>query len=296
MSAAPRRAPESVLVIGAGKVGRALHAGLRAAGVEASLRRARTLLTRPLPLADLVVIASRDGRIEEIAKRLAEGERLPRAVVHCAGALGLAPLSALSARGVAVASMHPCLSFPSDRARVALGGGALVASGDRAAVARVKSLARVLGMRAICPASLDRAAYHTACALAANGAAALAEAASRLLVAAGISPRDAQRTLGPLLVSVGHNVASLSAAEALSGPVARGDVATLRAHESALTRVAADLLPLYRSMVAAQRALLARRKTPKGPAPEGPALSRPKPLRKPLRDPKNMRKRAGKAP
>jgi predicted short-subunit dehydrogenase-like oxidoreductase (DUF2520 family) len=289
----------SVLVIGAGKVGRALHAGLSAAGVDSSLRQARTLLARPLPLCDLVVISSRDGRIEEIARLLAHGERLPRAVVHCAGALDVTPLAALSARGVAVATMHPCLSFPSEDARVSLAGGALVATGDARAVALVKALARALGMNAIRPRSLDHAAYHAACALVANGSAALAHASARLLEAAGIAPRDAQRALGPLLVSVGHNVTTLSASEALSGPVARGDIATVRAHEAAIARHLPELLPLYQAMVGAQQAVVARRTARREPGvamPEGPPRRPERPSKKPLRGPKNMRKRRVKAP
>lgn len=290
------RALGRVLVIGAGKVGRALHRGLRDASVEASLRHARTLLAKKLPASDLVIIATRDGRIEEIARLLASVDRLPRAVVHCAGALDTAPLATLSARGVAVGSMHPCLSFPSEHARVSLAGGALVIAGDRAAVSSAKTVAKALGMRAVCPVSLDRAVYHAACALAANGSAALAEASSRLLSAAGIASRDAEHVLGPLLTSVGCNVSALSAAEALSGPVVRGDIATLRAHEAALQRVSSELLPLYRAMVDAQRSLLARRDTARGPTPESPALSRVEPSGKALRNPKNMRKRGDKAP
>lgn len=293
------RSMPSVLVIGAGKVGRALHAGLRAAGVEASLRHARTLVSKPLPLTELVVIASRDGRIEEIARLLAHDHTLPRAVVHCAGALDATPLSSLAARGVAVGSMHPCLSFPSERARVSLAGGAMVIGGDRTAVALAKSLARALGMKAICPASLDRAAYHAACALTANGSAALAEASARLLTASGIAPLDAQRVLGPLLASVGNNVSLLSATEALSGPVARGDIGTVRAHEAAVKRALPELLPLYKAMVSAQRAFVARMRaadTSGRPAAQPLPGGRAKPAIEALRGPQNMRNRPGKQP
>ena len=293
------RTLKSVLVIGAGKVGRALHEGLLRAGVASSLRQARTLLAKQLPVTDLLVIASRDGRIEEIARLLADSDAQPRAVVHCAGALGVEPLAALSARGVAVGAMHPCLSFPSPEARVALAGGALVITGDRGAVTLAKALARVLEMSAICPASLDRSAYHAACALTANGSAALAEASARLLEASGIAPRDAQRVLGPLLTSVGHNVTRLSAAEALSGPVARGDIATVRAHEAAVKRALPELLPLYEAMVVAQRAFVARRNVTlaeQGSSRGEPTAKGEEPAIRSLQTPQKMRKRGVKSP
>jgi len=245
-----------VVVIGNGKVGRALRTGLVAGGVAVTMRPARSLLQRPLPRADLIIIASRDGRIAEIAAVIATAEGAPAAVVHCAGALDSEPLALLRQRGVAIGVMHPCLSFPTPKARVLLAGGALVITGDPLAVRRSRAVARALGMVAVCPALLDRATYHAACSLTANGGAALAAASARLLVAAGIEHRFAARLLGPLLVSVGRNIERLGAAQALSGPVRRGDLATVRNHQAAVDSQLPDLSNLFRTIVDAQRSLV----------------------------------------
>jgi predicted short-subunit dehydrogenase-like oxidoreductase (DUF2520 family) len=88
-------------------------------------------------------------------------------------------------------------------------------------------------------------AYHAAAALVANGAAALAHAGVDVLVALGIERREAARTLAGLLRSVADNVAHVGVPDALTGPIARGDAATVRLHRAALARLGKDELAAY---------------------------------------------------
>jgi predicted short-subunit dehydrogenase-like oxidoreductase (DUF2520 family) len=202
--------------------------------------------------AQLVVIASRDGEIANVAKRLVTID--PRgAVVHCAGALGPDVLRALADGGVAVAAAHPLLSFASATKPPCLHGGALVVEGDRAAVSAAKELAKRVGMRFVEARGLDRARYHAAAALAANGAAALGALAEQLFGELGLP--DPSGLLGPLLGSVARNVEALGADAALTGPVRRGDVATIERHLEALPP---SIRSLYSALVAAQLPLAAR--------------------------------------
>jgi hypothetical protein len=101
-------------------------------------------------------------------------------------------------------------------------------------------------------AEVDRASYHAAAGLVANGAAALAEAGARLLELAGCPARDSARVLGPLLRSVAENVERLGLPEALTGPVRRGDAETVLRHIASIERGLPDVLPLYRASVRAQ--------------------------------------------
>lgn len=280
-----------VLVVGAGKVGRTLSAALETAGVEASLKPLRTLRPGALPRADLVVIATRDSQIEGVSSLLATRSDLFRAVVHCAGALGTAPLAPLAEQGIAVGTAHPCLSFASSRSRVDVRGAALVITGDRVAQSLARQLARALGMKIVAPADLDRALYHAACALTANGSAALVEASTRLFAAAGIGATDARRVLGPLLRSVASNVAALAPADALTGPVVRGDMETVRAHRKAIARAVPDLSSLFAAMVKAQEAVVARRTSRGGATRAGASGPAARPDRKALRDPPKMRRK-----
>ncbi|MBL8744225.1 MAG: DUF2520 domain-containing protein, partial [Myxococcales bacterium] len=148
-----------------------------------------------------------------------------------------------------------------------------------------------LGMNAVSPRELDRTLYHAACALTANGSAALVEASTRLFAAAGIGATDARRVLGPLLRSVASNVATLAPADALTGPVVRGDMETVRAHRKAIARAVPDLSSLFAAMVKAQEALVARRDS-RGGASRAGASEATAPLgRKALRDPPKMRRK-----
>jgi predicted short-subunit dehydrogenase-like oxidoreductase (DUF2520 family) len=197
-----------------------------------------------------VVIATRDETITAIATRLViDGDA---AVVHCAGALGPEALAPLRRPGVSLGVMHPAISMVDDGDLA----GAVVISGDPAACDQARSFATAIGLAVVMAGDLDRPLYHAAMALVANGGAALAAAATDLAERAGLE--DASQVIGPLLVSVGRNVERLGARPALSGPVRRGSVATVRAHLERIATAAPQHLALYRALVRAQLPLARR--------------------------------------
>lgn len=244
-----------VYVFGAGKVGANLARAARKAGLEVVLRPARRGWPDRRIDADLVVIAVRDGAIapaaEELARRGLTGHRRV-AVVHCAGALGPEALAAVRGPRVAVAQMHPMISFASPAALPILARGQLHVDGDPAAVRAARRLGRALGMTPRTIPGLDRVAYHAAAGLVANGAAALAAGGVTLLERAGI-PRDvAAAMLGPLLRSVADNVERLGLPAALTGPVRRGDAAAVGKHLETLQRLAPELVSVYEATARTQ--------------------------------------------
>lgn len=229
---------------------------LRTSGVKVRVSSARDVMaevggTRSATV-DLVVIAARDSELCVLAERLAHparaglGGRAP--VLHTAGALGSDVLDALRP-GHAVGVAHPLVSFASSRHAPPLVGAGLTLSGDDLAVAAGRRLARALGMRPLTSSDHEPARYHAAAALMANGAAALAATSLELLVGLGYGRRAAEQALAALLASVAHNVAEMGLPAALSGPVRRGDVETVRKHLRALPVGSAAL---YRALVAAQ--------------------------------------------
>jgi predicted short-subunit dehydrogenase-like oxidoreductase (DUF2520 family) len=126
------------------------------------------------------------------------------------------------------------LSFPRVVEPDALRGGALVLTGGVAALRPLAELARALRMRPVVARELDATRYHLGAALLANGAVAIAAEVERIWLAAGI-PRASLRSLaGPLLASVATNLTRTPADRAPSGPIARGDVETVRRHLAAL--------------------------------------------------------------
>ncbi len=255
MSATPRRPravrARRVAIFGAGKVGRALAAGLRRAGYRVTLRSGRRAVPREVD-ADVIVLAVRDGRISEVASAL-RGRVSARAVcVHVAGALGPEALAPLARSCAGLAQMHPLASFASSARPPDLRGVTALVTGDRAGATGARALARAVGMVPRSFPGLDLVAYHTAAALVANGSAALAAAGAELLAAAGVPLRARDAMLGALMKTVAVNVTALGTSSALTGPVRRGDAAAVERQRAVVSARAPGLLPLLDALVRAQ--------------------------------------------
>ncbi len=243
------REPLSIFIYGAGKVGSGLARALKSCGgARVTLRAARRGLPARRLDAAVVVLALRDRDLAPCAAELAArglvGHR-PVAVLHCAGALGPSALAAARGPGVAVAQMHPMISFASTAFTPSLARGQLHVDGDPAAVRAARALGRLLGMTPRTIPGLDRVAYHAAAGLVANGAAALAAGGVALLGKAGVPDATAAAMLGPLLRSVAENVERLGLPDALTGPVRRGDAAGVGKHLETLARIAPELVAFY---------------------------------------------------
>ena len=230
------------VIVGRGRVGRGLYRALSETAMDVRLVRGRGAGRRTLPGAELVILAVPDPALAHIAAALELG---PRAVVvHCSGSMGPEVLAPCRAGGAAIGAMHPLVSFADPRRPPALVGTSFVIDGDRRAVSAAKRVAKALGARAIV-APVHGPAYHAAAALSANGAAALAAVAVRVMGALGLSERDAQRAIGALLRTVGENVARVGVPGALSGPVIRGDDVTVARHRAALASLDPEARAAY---------------------------------------------------
>lgn len=253
-------------IYGAGRVGLAIARRARACGVPLSavwnprpLRPERAELGEGLPLAldpspaataaDLWLIAVPDDRIAAVAAALAAVPGpAPRAAAHCAGAHDGSLLAPLSRKGIACGSWHPVMTFrgaPEDDA--ALAAAAVAIEGDPTARPLLTSLADALGLRSFPMAAGQKPRYHAALVLASNGRVALDAAAARLLAETGLDPEMARSVLNPLVERTDMNLRDALPAEALTGPVARGDVRTVAAHLAAL-KPHPPLLQLYRAL------------------------------------------------
>ena len=177
--------------------------------------------------ASLVVIATPDAGIEEVAAAIAPGLEAGTLVVHCAGARGLDALAPIerTRSDVTLGALHPLQTFAAtDPARL-VGAWAAVAGPPE-----VTELALSLGLRPFVVADGQRAAYHAAAVVASNHVVALLGQVTRLAETAGV-PADA---VWPLVHATVANVEALGAVDALTGPVARGDLATVAAHLDAI--------------------------------------------------------------
>ncbi|MBX5441746.1 MAG: DUF2520 domain-containing protein [Solirubrobacteraceae bacterium] len=233
-------------VIGRGRLGTALAAALRAAGltVDGPLGRRPSLAG-----AGVVLLAVPDAEIAAAAAAVPPGPL----VGHCSGATTLAPLAPHEAF-----SLHPLMTVPGARAgddprAVFAGATAAVAGSTPRAEAVATALARTLGMRPVEVADADRAAYHAAASVAANFLVTLEAAAERLAATAGVD----RAALAPLVRAALENWAALGGERALTGPIARGDEGTVARQRAAVAERAPDLLALFDALADATRALAA---------------------------------------
>jgi predicted short-subunit dehydrogenase-like oxidoreductase (DUF2520 family) len=167
-------------------------------------------------------------------------------VGHCSGATGLDVLLGHEAFG-----LHPLMTVPAEGEPVFAGAGAAVAGTSPRALAVAEELAARLGLRAMTVADEDRAAYHAAASIASNFLVTLEGAAERLAATAGVD----RALLAPLVRAAVETWERLGAPAALTGPIVRGDEATVDRQREAVAARTPDLLPLFDALADATRTL-----------------------------------------
>jgi predicted short-subunit dehydrogenase-like oxidoreductase (DUF2520 family) len=192
--------------------------------------------------AQLCLLCVPDAAVADAARQAAPRLSSRAGLVHCAGALTLRPLAEAGAPNHG--SFHPLCAI-SDAHDPLAGSAVALAATDARLLRRLRGLARALGMRPIEVPEAGRAAYHAGAVLAAGGMVALAAAAVEALAHAGVERGAAVRALLGLMKSALRGAERRGLAHGLTGPVARGDVATVREHLRALP---AHLVPLYREL------------------------------------------------
>ena len=242
-------------ILGAGRVGGALARAARTGGLQTTLvgrdgDLAGALGDRSRDAAVLICVP--DAEIGTAAALAAAAE--PGFVGHTSGATPLTALAAAAEAGAATFSLHPLQTIPAPDADVA-GAPCAVAGSDALALEVARSLATACGMVPFEVPETSRAAYHAAAAMASNFLVALEESAADALQAAGVA--DARAALTPLVLRTAANW-SEHGAEALTGPIARGDERTVERHLEALRETAPELVPLYEALAARTRAIAAR--------------------------------------
>src|SRR5215204_4585527 len=237
--------PLRVGIVGAGRIGSALTAALRHAGVAVEGPHGRG--GRPAG-CDAILLCVPDAEIAAAAEVVTAAAPL---VGHTSGAT---PLSALAHAGVAGFGLHPLQTVAHSEVRFD-GASVAVAGSTPEALAFAGALAERLGMT---PFEIDdegRAAYHAAAAVASNFLVTLEAAAEAIAVGAGLGREEARELMMPLVRQTVENIAELGPAAALTGPVARGDEATVEAQRGAVERVTPELLVLFDELVRRTRAV-----------------------------------------
>lgn len=258
-----------IAIVGAGVLGTSLGILLRRAGHEIVAVSSRTLKSARAAVAaigggavvsdpgtaalgaDVVLLTVPDRAIPVAAIQVASGGALRRGAVvaHASGALPAGVLAGVHAAGGTQGCMHPLQSFADvETAVTTLPGSFVFLEGDPDAVDTLRSLAIALDARPVPIASASKALYHAAAVAASNYVVTLADFATDLMTKAGVPPDVALPALLPLLQGTVRNLATVGLPDALTGPIARGDVGTVRGHLQALRRAPGDLVRLYAAL------------------------------------------------
>jgi predicted short-subunit dehydrogenase-like oxidoreductase (DUF2520 family) len=247
-----------VFVIGAGKAGRALAHAMRVGGVDVVGLHGR----RPdhgitsgawpatLALASVVLVTVRDAELEGVLRDLLSAAALSRGavVLHASGTAEPPALEPLRAAGHACGTFHPLLPLTDPtRAAEQLHRAWIGIDGDEGARAMSRELAAAIGARVLEIPAGAKASYHAAAVIASNFPVVLLAMATRVLTSAGVSEDAARGALATLMRAAAENASAAAPSAALTGPVARGDVETVRAHLEALAETP-EVLEVYRAL------------------------------------------------
>jgi predicted short-subunit dehydrogenase-like oxidoreductase (DUF2520 family) len=263
-----RRQPTAFLV-GAGPVATALAGALRlggvpvlglwarraaqarAAGSTAGVAAFSSAPPDVLLETEVIILAVRDQVIGEVAQMLVGTGLVNKrhVLLHCAGVASAKELLGEVAPQVAgIGTLHPLSAIADGKAAMrALKGTVFGIEGDDVGRAAAARLVGAMGGVVLALDSTQMPAYHAAAALASNYIVAAIDAAAAVLASAGVAPDAAAQALVPLAEGALRNITAHGTTAGLTGPVRRGDVATIQRHLDAL-RGRPELVEVYRAL------------------------------------------------
>jgi predicted short-subunit dehydrogenase-like oxidoreductase (DUF2520 family) len=267
-------------LVGGGKVGRVLgrlfaahgvfqlqdvlNRSPASAGAAVAFMGAGTAVDsyRQMRAAEVTLLAVPDDQIAGCCAQLVQHGLIQSGsiVFHCSGALSSAVLQPAAQLGAAVASVHPVRSF-ADAELVAASFANTFCSleGSPAALALLAPALQAIGAQLIPIEAGAKTLYHAASVIACNYLVTLLDTALQTYVAAGIPDETARLLAEPLVTETVRNVFRLGPQQALTGPIARGDLETVARQQAALDGWNPQAGQLYRTLADAT-VQLARRK------------------------------------
>lgn len=255
-----------VSIIGVGTVGTAIGHILQqkgyqvaavAARTEETLRKAHAFLsafsTRNIVEAakkgNLIFITTSDDQIEKVCQEIAQGNGFKEgdAVFHMSGALPTDVLKSALVKGAKIGSIHPMQTFAGIEGAIQnIPGSVFGVTADRDLLPVAREIVAALGGEAVEVKDEDKAIYHAAACAVCNYFITLVHYGEELYQSLGIKKEVALKAFLPLLRGTLANLERYGTAEALTGPIARGDVGTIKRHLEALERSLPEEADLYK--------------------------------------------------
>jgi predicted short-subunit dehydrogenase-like oxidoreductase (DUF2520 family) len=245
-----------VAIVGAGSLANSLAPALRESGYTIteiisrnsprSRQRARKLAAkigaRPVTTQSATLEASLlwfcvpDREVRSAAASLSVRARgKVRLAFHSSGALASRELDPLRKTGIAVASVHPLMTFvPGSHPSVV--GVPFAIEGDAAATRIARRIVRDLGGETFALPAARKAAYHAWATLTSPLFLAFLVTLEDVARAAGLTREDSRRQSLPIIRQTLENYSRLGPRRSFSGPIIRGDVETVAKHLAVLRK------------------------------------------------------------
>jgi len=196
---------------------------------------------------DVVFLTVPDDAIKPVAQGIAWP--IECSAIHCSGVASVDLLAPAIEASAQAGVFHPLQTFATAaQAEKNMPGSAfgIEATSDEL-LATLFGMAKALGGTPLAIAG-DKSVYHASAVIASNYLVTLLDIASGLWETLGLSREDGLKALLPLVRGTIENLEAVGLPRALTGPVARGDVGTIERHLDALSRVAPDILPVYKGL------------------------------------------------
>lgn len=198
--------------------------------------------------ADWVFITTPDKAIRATCEFIASGGGFKKGAlaVHMSGALSSGALVSARSSGARVVSLHPIQSLASaEQAVTNLPGSYFSIEGDPEAMAEGREIVEALGGLLVVIPSEEKALYHAGAAVASNYLVAVVDFAVTIFESLGMERDAAVKAVIPLIRGTVNNIERVGVPDALTGPIARGDVGTVEGHVEALRKRMPEMLGLY---------------------------------------------------
>ncbi len=259
------RTPPKISIVGTGRVGSSLAIALYRKGYTvaslvnrsgaSALALARAVRCSKVSTnvgdvssaSDIVFIAVNDDAITATAKELSLNKKLnwkKLFVAHASGVQSSLLLRSCEQRGAVVASMHPLQTFPKSQKITPLHGIYFGIEGPPKGLAKAGKIVDDLGSRSVVVAKEVKPLYHAACVFSSGYLIVMLNAISEIAALLRFNAKWTE-VFGPLMTAAMENAIRHSASAALTGPVVRGDLGTLKLHIEALASRAPQFLPVY---------------------------------------------------
>lgn len=260
---------KTIAIVGCGTIGTTLGklfatAGYSIVGVASrrreSARRAAELIgvstysnnsVQVTPDADIVFITTPDATIQSVCDQIAMQNSFKKgaSIFHCSGAHPSAILASARQCGAHIGALHLLQSFASvEQALQMVSGCTCTFEGDSEVLPLARDLVKAIGAHFIQIRVQDKPLYHAAAVVVSNYLVTLLDLAIRMNQLIGISERSAIKAFLPLMKGTLHNVETLGIHRALTGPIIRGDIDTIKSHIEAIKTRTPQLLSLYMAL------------------------------------------------